>query len=86
MASSSGRDRAFRTWRRSSGARPRISFSMRVQSCDAFDRFGRNRRVVRFHQLVELAPDVSPAGGLLNAAILVQLVEAGIGIGLQNAA
>ena len=36
-------------------------------------------------QVVELAPRVRPAGRFLNRAVLVEGVEAGVGIGLQHA-
>src|ERR1700694_4226448 len=56
-----------------------------VQRCDALDRFGCDRRLVRFLQVVELAPDMRPTCRFLHTAALIDLVETSIAIGLQNA-
>ena len=40
---------------------------------------------MRLFQIVELAPHVRPAGGLLDAPIFIELIEACVGIGLQRA-
>ena len=37
-------------------------------------------------QIEELAPHMRPARRLLDAAIFVELIESGVGIGLQRAA
>lgn len=41
---------------------------------------------MRFHQVVELAPDVRQTRRLLNGPIFIELVEARVGVGLKNAA
>src|SRR5208282_4265986 len=40
-----------------------------IQSPDALDRFGRNRRAVRFHQVVELAADMCETGCFPDRAV-----------------
>ena len=57
-----------------------------IQRADPLQRLPRHRRSVRLFQIVELAPHVRPARGLMNAAIFVELIEARVGIGLQRAA
>jgi hypothetical protein len=46
---------------------------------------------VRFHQVIELAPDVGcgdvgHAGCLLDRPVFIEVVEAGVSIGLENSA
>ena len=41
--------------------------------------------MVRFHQVVELAPDVGHAGRFLDRSVFIKLVEAGVGVGLKDA-
>jgi hypothetical protein len=54
--------------------------------CDSFQSLTGHRRCVRFLQIVELAPHVRPTGDFLDAAILfIELIESGVGIGLQRA-
>ena len=58
-----------------------------IQGCDSFQSLTGKRRGVRLLQVVELAPDVRPAGNFLDAAILfIELIESGVGIGLQRTA
>lgn len=57
----------------------------RVERADALDGFCGNRRGGRHMQIVEPAPHVRPAGRLLNAASLIQMMKARIAIRLQNA-
>jgi len=40
---------------------------------------------MRLLQIVELASAMRPTRGLLNATIFVELIEPGVGIGLQRA-
>jgi hypothetical protein len=47
--------------------------------------FGGDGRVVRLHQIEEVAPDVRHARRLLNRSPLVELVETGERVGLQDA-
>jgi hypothetical protein len=47
--------------------------------------FGGDGRVMRLHQVEELAPDVRHAWSFLNRAALVKLVEAREGVSLQDA-
>src|SRR5262249_53903074 len=58
------------------------------QAIDALDRPGRDRRLIEARQIEELAPSVRPAGGLDDGAGfavgLVELAEAGVGVGLHQ--
>src|SRR5665213_660993 len=56
-----------------------------IELRDVLYSFGCDRRTLRFHQVVELAADVGHAGSFEDGTVFVELVEAGIGIGLQNA-
>ncbi len=57
-----------------------------VQRGDAFYGFGGDRRLVRLHQFEELAPDMGHARCFLDGAAFIELVEARVGVGLQDAA
>jgi hypothetical protein len=58
--------------------RPPADFLLnRIQGSDALDRFGRNRRAVHFHQVVELAADMGQARSFLYAPVRVELMEVG---------
>jgi hypothetical protein len=54
-----------------------------VQSPDPLQGLQRDRRGMRDMDVVELAPHVRPASRLLDL-LAVELIEAGIGIGLQH--
>ena len=60
-------------------------FFYSIQRPDPLQRFSRHRRRMRLLQIVELASDMRPTRGLLNAAIFLELIEACVGIGLQRA-
>ena len=66
--------------------RPSANLSLdRIQSCDSLQRLTSDGRGVSLLQVVELAPHVRPTGDFLNPAIFfIELVESGIGIGLQR--
>src|ERR1035438_3818285 len=64
------------------GRPPADFFLDRIQGPDALDRFGRNRRAVRFHQVVELAADMGETGCFLDRAVLVELIETRVSVGL----
>jgi len=51
---------------------------------DNHQRFPRHRGSVRLFQIVELAPHMRPTRGLIDALIFVELIESGVGIGLQR--
>ena len=55
-----------------------------VQSPDPLKGLKCDRRGKRYMDVVELAPHVRPAGRFLDL-LAVELIEAGIGIGLQHA-
>jgi hypothetical protein len=57
-----------------------------IQSADAFDGFSSNRRSERYMEIVELAPYMGPARSFLDAAISIEMMEAGVAIRLQRAA
>ena len=58
-----------------------------VELADPFQRLARQRRCAACGvDVVELAPDVCPAGGLHDQATLIQSAEPGIAVGLQHAA
>jgi hypothetical protein len=54
-----------------------------VQCTDALERFGRDRRAMRLVDVVERASCMRPAGCLPNAPAVVEIVEAGVGVGLE---
>src|SRR5260370_9272896 len=57
----------------------------RIEKRDAFDGFGCDRRLVRLHQVEELAPDMRHARSFLYQAVFIELVEARVGVGLEDA-
>ena len=57
-----------------------------IQRSDSFQCLVRYRRSMGLFQIVEVTPHMRPARGRLNAAILVELIEARIGIRLQRTA
>ena len=48
------------------------------------DGFSRHRRRMGYMDLVELAPGMGPAGGFGDAACVVEMPEAGIGVSLES--
>ena len=59
---------------------PRIGSD--IQAGNPFNSFGGERRPVGIHQVIELAPDMGHAGCFLDRAVFVELVEAGVRVGL----
>jgi hypothetical protein len=57
-----------------------------VERADLLQRLAGKRRAVGLVEIEELAPDMSPAGDFADPAGLVQFAEAGIAVGLQDAA
>ncbi len=68
-----------------SGGRAANLFFDPIQCADPPQGFPCHRRSMRLFQIVELASDMRPTRGLLNATIFVELIEPGVGIGLQRA-
>nr|WP_263975210.1 hypothetical protein [Leptolyngbya sp. 7M] len=67
----------------------RLAVDLRLegeQRRHALDRLARERAAVRQHLVVEVAPCMRPAGRLDHPAALVQRVEPGIRVGLEDAA
>src|ERR1039457_2569854 len=60
-------------------------FFNRIESADAVERFGCDRRRMRFMNLVELAPGVRPTGHFVDRAAVVKVMKARVGVGLQSA-
>lgn len=56
-----------------------------VELCDAVERALGDRRAIGLMDVVELAPRMCPAGGLADVAAAIEVVEAGISVGLQRA-
>ena len=56
-----------------------------IESADPGQCLGRCRRCVDNMDLVELAASVCPAGNFIDRAIAVEMMEPGIGVGLQAA-
>ncbi len=56
-----------------------------VECADTLNGFGRNRRTVGHLDVVELTPDVRPAGSFDDFTALIKVMESGLAIGLQNA-
>jgi len=56
-----------------------------VEIADSSYRLVSDRRAGGFVQVVELAPGVCPARGFQDPAFLVELIEACVAIGLQDA-
>ena len=56
-----------------------------MELADALERFGGNGGFVRLVGIVEGAPGMRPAGGLLDPTIAVKMIESCVGVGLENA-
>lgn len=64
---------------------PQLGFDG-IERADPLKRFRRQGTGVGVMEVVELAPDVRPAGDLDDGTGFVEAVEAGVAVGLQRAA